>query len=552
MIRASRRSHSPDTSRSHESMELERALEILGLDPGASAAGIESAYRRLRDDLDTRVGRVQAGALRAHFARLRQLLDPARDAALAGLGGDGARSSEKRGDAFATLGLSSGASALDLASAYVTLCDELEREVAAAPTEALRRACLAARAEIDVAYQRCAAQPLRTGHGPESASGASGRYETHLADDPFEAVPDPTRSASARAVASAPSGTRKSLENPRRGRRGLAFALVSLALLGGGVAAIGPAALRRELTRVLGGFARVGPPAVLTEAQTAAEYLRRRVGDERRELQARVEENRARVTRLEEEWTSAHDPADYDRMAVVFGRARARAELTEEIAVLAEGHVFASADVAVAYGKIELGNELVAAGDAEEATAAFEAAWLGLEQALSRLDLAEEAVGARSEAQAALEAWEGLAQSGGLAESEEARRGREVLATGRKLLEAGSFAEAVPELRVAARHFAEAVGDGRKLVAEARASALAEASASVTGASRAKSAEMEQGTDLPPQPAADPSGSPTGVPSSTPVAAPPPDSARERVDVKLGWATGEARESGGDSEAGGR
>lgn len=288
--------------------------------------------------------------------------------------------------------------------------------------------------------------------------------------------------------------------------RSLAVVAACSALVGGGIAVLGPEVVRREASRVLARFASVGPPAELTEAQTAAEYLRRRVGDERRELQARVEENRARVTRLEEEWTSAHDPADYVRMAVEIGRARARAELTEEIAVLAENHVFASADVAVAYGKIELGNELVAAGDAEEATAAFEAAWLGLEQALSRLDLAEEAVGARSEAQAALEAWEGLVRSGGLEESEDARQGREVLARGHALLDTGSFAEAVPELRVAARHFAAAVGDGRKLVAEARASAS-------------------------------PSAAPGPPP---PVGAPPPASAEARVGSRLGWAADDA------------
>lgn len=550
MIFVSGAAQPPDTSRSHESMELERALEILGLAPGAAAAEIESAYRRLRDDLDTRVARVQAGALRAHLASLRQLLDPARDAALAALSGEGARSSDKRGDAFATLGLSAGASALDVASAYVTLCDELEREVAAAPTEGLRRACLAARAEIDAAYQRCAAQPLRAAEGLESASSTSGRYETYLADDPFEAAPDPTRSASPLGVAPAVGGTRarRSREKPRRRRRRLAFAFAfafaCFALLVGGIVAIGPEALRREASRVLVRFANAGPPAELTEAQTAAEYLRRRVGDERRELQARVEENRARVTRLEEEWTSAHDPADYDRMAVEIGRARARAELTEEIAVLAENHVFAGADVAVAYGKIELGNELVAAGDAEEATAAFEAAWLGLEQALARLDLAEEAVGARSEAQAALEAWEGLARSGGLEESEPARQGREVLARGRQLLEAGSFAEAVPELRVAARHLAAAVGDGRKLVTEARASALAEASASDAGAGQNDSASRAPGNAPEAQPVAEPSDAPAASPGPPPVAAPPPNSARERVRVNVGWAADEASSRG--------
>jgi hypothetical protein len=450
-------------------MELERAHEILGLAPGVSAEEIESAYRALRDDLDARVERVRSAPLRAHYTRLRQQLDPARDAARAGLGGAPPPAAESRDDAFATLGLAPGASALDVASAYVTLCDELERELAASSGESVRRACLAARAEIDAAYQRCAARPLRAGESP-AAPGSGGRYETQLADEAFEVAREPERPAAAgtaaEKAAARAAGRRAKPRRRRLLRTALGLALVA-ALAGGGFAAAG-AKLPRDLGRLVARLALPGPPAELIEAQNAAEYLRRRIADERRELQARVDENRARVTRLEEEWTSAHESADYDRMAVEIGRARSRAELTEEIAALAESHVFASAEVAVAYGKLELGNELLASGELEEATEAFEAAWLGLEQALARLDLAEEGVGARSEAEAALEAWEGLARSRGLVESDEARAGREVLARGRELLQSGSFAEAVPELRGAARHFAVAVGDGRKQAARER------------------------------------------------------------------------------------
>jgi len=515
MIRPSRRTQPPDAARSHEAMELERALEILGLVPGARAEEIESAYRALRDELDGRIERVHASALRSHYARLRQQLDPAREAALAGVGRESPGAAERRADAFGTLGLSPGASALDVASAYVTLCEELEREVAAATSEAVRRACLSARAEIDAAYQRCAAQPLRAGEGPPGGDGASGLYETHLAAEPFEvarATPSEagaTPSPEAAAPRALPDGTAP--RRPRRGRR-LAFALLAVAALAGGISFVGLDRLQFGLARVVARFATAGPPPELVEARSSAEYLRRRIADERRELQARVEENRARVTRLEEDWTSAQDPADYDRMAVEIGRARARAELTEEIAVLAESHVFESADVAVAYGKIELGNELMAGGDAEEATQAFEAAWLGLDQALKRLDLAEDAVGARSEAQAALEAWEGLARSATLEEGDEARAGREVLDKGRKLLEEGAFAEAVPELRDAARHFAVAVADGRKRMAEARAGSVGE---------RAERAPAQ----ATPQPAA--------APGPPPVAAPPPDSATERESSHL-------------------
>ncbi|HVH19669.1 MAG TPA: hypothetical protein VNF72_15330 [Myxococcota bacterium] len=450
-------------------MELERAHEILGLASSASAEEIESIYRRVRDDLDARLGSVRSAALRAHYTRLRQLIEPARDTALAALEQARLRSAEPNGDAFEVLGLAPGASALDVASAYVTLCDELERELAASPVEAVRRACLAARAEIDAAYQRCAARPLHKVGAADEADGAASRYETQLADAPFEVAPGPAVASEARASERNAARERGRPKRVRRRRLRWIAAVALLAALAGAGAAFLRGRIPPDASALLARFARVGPPAELLEAHNTAEYLRRRMGDERLELQARVEENRARVTRLEEEWTAARDPADYDRMAVEIGRARARAELTEEIAALSETYVFESADVAEAYGKIELGTELEASGDLEEATEAFEAAWLGLEQALGRLDLAEEAVGARSEAQAALEAWEGLARSSGLEETEAARTGREVFARGRVLLEQGAFAEAVPELRGAARHFTVAIDDGRKRLADGEA-----------------------------------------------------------------------------------
>ena len=457
-----------------ESMELERAHEILGLRPGASAEEIEPAYRRVRDDLEARLERVRSSALRDHYTRLRQELEEARETGLAGPGT--ARPLEgSRDAAYAALGLSPGASALDVASAYVTSCDELERELAGAQDEAVRRACLAARAEIDAAYQRCAARPLRSGDADES-EGRSPRYQTQVASEPFQVASEPfaaTRGPAEPMSATAPPTlvAERAAKRPVKRRR---LRLVLAVAVAAALAGAGAALLRGRLppgwsglldwSTLLSRFQHGGPPAELIEAHNTAEYLRRRMGEERRELQARVEENRARVTRLEEQWTTA-PPVDYDRMAQAIGRARERAELTAEIAALSETYVFESADVAEAYGKIELGSELHAAGDVEEATAAFEAAWLGLEQALGRLDLAEEAVGARSEAQAALAAWEDLAHSGGLADGDEARAGREVFERGRALLARGAFAEAVPELRGAARHFSVAIDDGRKRVA---------------------------------------------------------------------------------------
>ncbi|HXK21475.1 MAG TPA: hypothetical protein VMS55_02240 [Myxococcota bacterium] len=458
-------------------MELERAHEILGLSPGASAEEIESAYRRVKDDLDARLARVRSSALRDHYTRLRQELEPAREAALAQPGGT--RAPEGSPDAaYAALGLSPDASALDVASAYVTSCDELERELAGAQDESVRRACLAARAEIDAAYQRCAARPLRSGDADES-EGRS-RYETQVASEPFavtQVASEPfaaTRGPAEPMSTSAPPTLVAERAAKRPARRARRVRLVVAVAVAAALAGAGAALLRGRLpmgwsglldwSTLLSRFQHGGPPAELIEAYNTAEYLRRRMGEERRELQARVEENRARVTRLEEQWTAA-PPVDYDRMAQEIGRARERAELTAEVAALSETYVFESADVAEAYGKIELGTELRTAGDLEEATAAFEAAWLGLEQALGRLDLAEEAVGARSEAQAALAAWEELARSSGLQDDDEAHAGREVFERGRALLARGAFAEAVPELRGAARHFSVAIDDGRKRVA---------------------------------------------------------------------------------------
>src|SRR6185503_3688304 len=92
-------------------------------------------------------------------------------------------------------GLAVGASPLEVASAYVSLCEELDRELAAAPTEALRHRCLEARAEIDSAYQHCAAAPLLAeSAGPNDAAAG---YETQVARATFEApvaepaAPDP-------------------------------------------------------------------------------------------------------------------------------------------------------------------------------------------------------------------------------------------------------------------------------------------------------------------------------------------------------------------------
>src|SRR5262245_36297859 len=143
-------------------MDFERAFDALGLAVGASEQEIESAYRRLCDDFDARIGRVTSLALRDRYTAARAELEGARAIAIQAVNHraqrPGAESVAAR--AWAVLGLSAGASPLEVASAYVSLCEELDRELAAAPTDALRHRCLEARAEIDGAYQHCAAAPL--------------------------------------------------------------------------------------------------------------------------------------------------------------------------------------------------------------------------------------------------------------------------------------------------------------------------------------------------------------------------------------------------------
>src|SRR5262245_6836622 len=139
-------------------MDLERAFDTLGLAPGASESDVESAYRRLCADFDVRIGRVASLALRDRYAEARAELEGARAIALQAVKFRRSAPPETDGAgvrAWAVLGLAVGASPLEVASAYVSLCEELDRELAAAPTDALRHLCLEARAEIDGAYQHC-------------------------------------------------------------------------------------------------------------------------------------------------------------------------------------------------------------------------------------------------------------------------------------------------------------------------------------------------------------------------------------------------------------
>src|SRR5437870_7604220 len=113
-------------------MDFERAFDTLGLAPGASEQDVESAYRRLCDDFDVRIGRVTSLALRDRYADARAELEGARAMALQAAKLRRAPPAATDGPAtraWAVLGLAVGASPLEVASAYVSLCEELNREL---------------------------------------------------------------------------------------------------------------------------------------------------------------------------------------------------------------------------------------------------------------------------------------------------------------------------------------------------------------------------------------------------------------------------------------
>jgi formylglycine-generating enzyme required for sulfatase activity len=456
-------------------MDLRQAYVTLGLARGATTEEIEAAHERLRNDLEARLDRVSAAPVHARFHELRTRLDAARDMLLAlpRPGGD-----EPLADAFSLLGLRPGASALDVASAYVSLCDEIEREAGDAPTEELRRACLEARADVDAAYQQCALSPLRGELEPQSVGGAEpARYETQMSTAPFEASSEPQAlRIEPEREAEAPQAVVR-----RRRRRGLVRNLAAAASLMLVVAGAGFSAgwwlgldWAAELGRyapsaLVERFAPSAPQAELAEARSTAEYLRRRINDERRDLASRIEESTARVQELQRAAASALDPVERERIGLELSRARARRDLSVELAELSERHVLSGPDLAVAYGKIELGTELVTGGQGAEALAAFAEARTRLEATLRQLDLAERAVGARSEAEAGLEAWQALATSAELDELPSAKQGLDLLQQARRMLSEGRFEESTPDLRRAAQQFSAAVAEGRRLVAALRA-----------------------------------------------------------------------------------
>jgi formylglycine-generating enzyme required for sulfatase activity len=274
-----------------------------------------------------------------------------------------------------------------------------------------------------------------------------------------------------------------------------------------------------------------GPDPAVVDAQSAVEYLRRRVTEERRDLQARAEQTRERVARLERELAAAPDEVVREPLAAELTQARARLALAADLRDLSERHIFAGSDVAVAYGKMELGSELARAGKQGRALEAFTEASARLKLTLHLLDEAEEALGARSEALAAQEAWLALARSTGLEESAAAQQGRQVFAEAVAVLERGGFEAATPELRRASQYFRTAVDAGRRLVAQARVEAEARAEAERLARARAEArAEAERQARA----AAEAREQARREQAETPdVAAPPPLAPTERAAIKL-------------------
>lgn len=560
-------------------MDPTRAFETLGLSPGASADEIDRAHTQLADEIDARVARASTFALRQRYAEARAELDVARRMARATFESDDAVTSLSDEDpkrrAWAVLGLEPGASPLDVASAYVALCEELERDLATAPTNALRRRCLDARAEVDEAYQLCSAAPLaeearRASAGSRAGDGAG--YETQVATEAFEAPaeedpelepievmpsgytvePDGEESA-----AEMPAAV-LALREPRRPRRRLGRALATLfalAVLVAGGAAGYAWWTDLDVVQIAWRYLPRGLDPDLVRAQTAAAYLRQRIFEERQHMEARAAETRERVAKLEA--TAPPAAADgRERLEAELTEARDRATLANDLAALAERHVFSGSALAEAVGKFDLGLELVSSGDLDQARGAFEEAIEGLNLSLRELDTAEEAIGARSEATGARDAWQALAASAGLPESEEVQTGDGVLAGAEARLDAGEFREAVPELRRASHHYLVALKEGRKTVsavriaerearakaeaqveAEREARAQAEALAASERRARAKvearaMAEAQARAAAQARPEADArSGAAAGGPS--PVAAAPPGGAAGRAAIKL-------------------
>ena len=110
------------------------------------------------------------------------------------------------------------------------------------------------------------------------------------------------------------------------------------------------------------------PDPELVEAQTSAEYLRRRVAEERRDVERRVEEADERITRLQAEGEgAARETARRQRART----GQARSALAKRLFELAERHIFSSGALAEAYGHMELATELAGGAGTDRAVTAY-------------------------------------------------------------------------------------------------------------------------------------------------------------------------------------
>ncbi len=453
-------------------MDFERAFDTLGLTPGASEQDVDAAYRRLCVDFDARIGRVNSLALRDRYAAARAELEGARAIALQAAKLNTASRNVPENfatRAWAVLGLAVGASPLEVASAYVSLCEELDRELAEAPTEALRHRCLEARAEIDSAYQQCAAAPLAA----ETAGDANARagYETQVARATFEApiAAPPTPDAALMRILAEPDPP----QTPRRRhrRRPLRrFAVSSALLLFAAAGSLGYVWWSDpERVHFLTRYIPLPPDPELVESQTSAEYLRRRVAEERRDIQRRAEEAAARLVRMQTEPAPTADGSDpHTRTDGTLEQAQARSELAKHLFELTERHIFSSSALAEAFGHMELATELAGAGETDRAVAAYSEARANLEATLANLDEAESALGARYEAVDARDAWVALAASAGLEPGQSVLDGGQRLDEADALLDGGNFATAIPEMRLASQNFRTAIDEARRELAARR------------------------------------------------------------------------------------
>ena len=460
-------------------MDFERAFDTLGLAPGASEQDIESAYRRLCDDFDARIGRVTSLALRDRYAAARAELEGARAIALQAAKLQ-PRAASRAGDAsgaraWAVLGLAAGASPLEVASAYVSLCEELDRELAAAPTEALRHRCLEARAEIDSAYQHCAAAPLAA---ETSGSGATRRPATRRRS---RARRSRRRSRSRplrtpRSCGSSPIPIRRARRAPppparrcaaSRSSRRCCYSRAAGAL--GYVWWSDP-----ERLHVLTRYLPLPPGPELVEAQTGAEYLRRRVAEERRDIQRRAEEAAERVARLQ---TEAPRRAAAIRARAPTARWSRRRRAPRSRSICSSSPSGTSSRAARSPRPTDTWSSPPSSRAPARPIArstAYSEARANLEATLASLDEAESALGARYEAVDARDAWVALAASAGLEPGDAVLEGGQRLVAADGLLEAGNFAAAIPELRQASQNFRTAIDDGRRELAARRAAFEAE------------------------------------------------------------------------------